>query len=97
MNTSVQVAPHPVVTDDDVITHEVCCLDEEKDACRISMCGYPIPDGEVLEDDSPSCAVCLDLIDQWAHYADEYGEDPTGPDDDPCRCCPRRFFESGSR
>lgn len=74
------------------ISHEVCCTDEQKGSDRISVCGQPIPDGELVSG-APDCMVCLDLLDQWAESADRYGEDPQAPDDDPCRCCPRRLQE----
>lgn len=70
-------------------SHEVCCIDEQAETCRVSMCGLPIPDGP-LGVGAPSCVVCLDLLDLWARYADTYGEDPCEPGDMPCRLCPRR-------
>lgn len=71
-------------------SHEVCCIDEKTTHGRITMCGLPIPDGEDLGGDVPTCVVCQDLLERWAHNADIYGEDPLCPDDPPCRACPRR-------
>lgn len=42
----------------------------------------------------PSCAVCQDLLERWAHHADSLGEDPHWPGDAPCSLCPRRHLES---
>jgi hypothetical protein len=93
VSTATCELPQPAIqTTADTISHEVCCVDEQKTTGRIAMCGQPISDGE-LEDGVPDCMVCLDLIDQWAENADRYGEDPQKPGDDPCRCCPRRFRE----
>jgi hypothetical protein len=72
----------PQASDSDV-SHEVCCVDES-----ISMCGLSLPEEEIGEGE-PSCVVCLDLLERWAHYADLYGEDPKLPTDPPCRLCPR--------
>lgn len=74
------------------ISHEICCIDEQKATGRISMCGLPLSDDEP-DDDELSCAVCLDLIEEWVRNVDLYGEDPQAPNDVPCRCCPRRFQE----
>lgn len=80
-----QTAPSGIGSD---ITHEACCLDEEKTSARMSMRGLNLPDG-VLDADTPDCVVCQSLLEQWAHYADVHGEDPHRPGDAPCRLCPR--------
>lgn len=90
MVTTAPLATPTRQTQDTDITHEVCCTDEQATTGRISMCGLPIDDGELLDEDAPSCAVCLDLIEQWAHNADTHREDPHRPGDAPCRLCPRR-------
>lgn len=65
------------------LSHEVCCADEQRPSGRIAMCGVPLEDGP-LDEDTPSCVVCQDLVERWARDADTYG------DQVPCRLCPRR-------
>lgn len=90
LDTVTQLAP---VTADSDITHEICCLDEDKETGCITMCGLALPD----EDDSalsdsvdPTCAVCFELVERWAEYGDLYGDDVREPITEPCRVCPRR-------
>lgn len=76
------------------ISHEICCSDENAESGRIAMCGIELPDAEELDDGTPTCVVCQHLIEQWAHYADLYGDGgPKQPGDPPCRVCPRRTLE----
>lgn len=93
--TELATAPAPAAIDTEA-THEACCLSERPNTRdRITMCGLPIGDDEELGEDMPSCIVCRDLLERWAHYADTYGEDPTSPGDKPCRACPR-YPEDGT-
>lgn len=92
VSTATCELPQSVQTGTADISHEVCCIDERKTTGRIAMCGQPLDDGEP-EAGVPDCAVCFDLVEQWAQNTDRYGKDPQAPGDDPCRCCPRRFQE----
>lgn len=93
LDTAAQFAP---ASSDSDISHEVCCLDEDRETNAISLCGLTLPDGET-EDGEPTCVVCQDLIDKWAEYGDFYQEDPNEPVTEPCRVCPRRDRENEVR
>lgn len=78
------------------ITHDVCCLDEDAETGRVTMCGLALPDGDdsaIADGIEPTCVVCQDLLGKWAEYGDLYHEDPRQPVVEPCRVCPRSHGE----
>ena len=71
----------------DDITHEVCCLDEDKPDGRISMCGVDLADAEL------TCVVCNDLLEGWNRWAGRQEEVDPYAGDAPCSVCPKRRRE----